>query len=108
MSLNINKGDSTKDYRTNFGKVCLNMVKKYSHIYPYYDDMMGSISMSAATYNSSSELQDEVYALLREPRFKDDQGCPNNWCMEVYEGYDPDTEDVEAEMLFVRTVESWQ
>lgn len=84
------------------------MVKKYSHIFPYYDDMMGSISMSVATYNSSSEIQDGVYALLREPQFKDDSGNFNNWCMEVFEGFDPDTEDAEAEMLCVRTVESWQ
>lgn len=94
-------------YRTPFGKKCDSMVNKYKNLSKYYDNMSGNITFPLDIMMSFGNVTGEVYALLAEPHFEDDNGNECNWAMEIYRGYDSESNLDNVEMVCLRVVESY-
>ena len=69
---------------TDYGINCDKMMRKYSKLHYYYDDISGSCVIPIEVVENSTELHKEILGILSEPHFKNADEAEMNWALEVF------------------------
>lgn len=97
----------SKNFLTDYGTLCLNMIRTYPTVYEYYDEKAGTACIPIDVYRESKTLQEELYNLLKTPQFMNEKyGTYYNWAMEIATIMHPETEEM-VDGICIRDVESY-
>lgn len=92
---------------TNYGKKVYDIIRKYQSVARFYDEMTGLAIFSLEEYNSDEFLKEEVFQLLQEENFIDDNKVEHNFALEIKPAWDNNIDDINPEMVVIRDVESY-
>lgn len=85
---------------TEFGRNCLNIMRKYPLLNDYYDGFNGCCVIPLSVLQEKPEMKEEIMGILCETRFTDGMGNEVNWVLEMFD-------DTEKRNICIRTVESY-